>query len=115
MSAEARRPPIRFDHWLALLGGHIAWSLQLLVGIALAAPACAGGWHAAAIAAVTGVALAITAISGASALLLSLRTGEDVAARRDRFVGLVGLLLSGIYLYAVVLAGGALALIGLCR
>jgi hypothetical protein len=100
--------------WLALLGGHVAWSVQLLVGYALAEPACAGGWHAGAVAAVTGAALVVAAVAGGTSLALLGRVGDGVAARRDRFVGSTGLLLSGVYLFAIVLAGGALALVGLC-
>lgn len=101
--------------WLALFGGHTAWSLQLLVGYALAGPACAGGWHTAAIAAVSGAALAGVAVAGGAGLFLFRRVGQSVGARRDRFVGGVGLLLSGAYLFAVVLAVGALALVGACE
>jgi hypothetical protein len=103
-------------HWLALLGGHVGWSAQLLIGYALAESACRPGLGAAEIAilAATGLALLLTLAAGRAGLALARRSGDRPADRRDRFLGGVTLFLNGLFLFAVAMAGLALAALGAC-
>jgi hypothetical protein len=122
VSASSPRPqwsaPDRgasLGRWFALLGGHLAWSAQLLVGFALAAPACRAGWgpHGLVLGTLSLAALAVTAGAGWAGLRLRRRAGAGAA--RDRFLGLVGFLLSGLFAFAILLTAAGLVLVGTCR
>ncbi|MGH2351292.1 MAG: hypothetical protein ACRDJN_06720 [Chloroflexota bacterium] len=122
--------------WFGLLAGHTAWSLQLMVGYFLTSLACEGAFPGFWIAlhAVTVVTAGLTLAAGVLAFrswrLAQTATqegrgraggggtrggvGEGGNAgqvmdpdRRSRFMALSGVLLSGLYLFVVLMGGAA--------
>jgi hypothetical protein len=113
-----RTPPPHHDRaglaaaWFGLLGGAIAWSVQLVLGDAFAEVGCeAGGFG--------GISIVLLAITGAAvivaaaALLVSLahlrrlRRAEtsEPSATRARFMATSGAVASGIFLTLIVMGG----------
>lgn len=90
--------------WVALLAGHLAWSVHLLVSYFLASLACSssGSWSAVPFQVATISALAVTAAGLAAG-----RAGASNSAPERRFVGHFGLALGAVFLFAIVLAGAA--------
>lgn len=120
-SAQPRTPTgSRRLLWFGLFGGHVAWTLQLVVNYVLASLACLPQAPDVAIAGVHGYALLmalVSAVTGAVALtatVAAFRLWRQSAgngrwdaepARWPGFVALAGFLLSGLFL-VVIVAGG---------
>jgi len=108
----------------AIVGGPAAWVLHLLAGYgveeAACSPAAAGTgfrhddiW----LIAVLTAALAAVAVAAAGAGWVAFRgsgTGDDARGHR-RFLGLAGLIGSGLFALIIVLVGYALTALGGCR
>jgi hypothetical protein len=100
--------------WLLLLGGHVTWSLHLLASYFLADLACISGdgWLWAIRNLATLVAAAVTAALIAIAWRQRSRSSRGHAhqageepAEEYRFLARVALVLSGVFLLAIVWAG----------
>ncbi len=121
------RPVGLLPLWFGLLGGHIAWSLQLLVGYYLVSLACAGGFAGAQVLGVGAFDLLIWLLTLVAALVAlgagviawkswrrtgvggHLETGGP--AGRSGFMALAGVLLDG--LFVLIILTGGIALLGL--
>lgn len=107
------------SRWFGLLGGHVAWSIQLMVCYALVDEACPdeSTGYTLLVLAVTLAMLAVTVLSGWAAWK-TYRRGADAEdsqpARRERFLGRVGLLLAGIYFFTLVLSAAFLVALPTC-
>jgi hypothetical protein len=109
--------------WFGVLAAPLAWVVQLVAGYGLEEAACASDLSSSpvldvdsepAIAVVSAVALAVAAAGGLAALagLLSVRSDPGADPRgRLAFMGVFGLLASGVFL--AVIALGAVALLSL--
>ena len=107
MNAESRPGRSSLALWFGLLGGHVAWTTQLLSSYALVEAVCPGGDAKLAMGAVTLAAGLVALASGWAAW--------RVRRRGRGFLGTVGLLLAGIYLYLIALGGVGLAAFGTCE
>ncbi|MBA3421849.1 MAG: hypothetical protein H0U12_08160 [Thermoleophilaceae bacterium] len=100
--------------WFGLLGAPLAWTVQHVVGITLIEAACnqAGsqwgvpvdGWTVAA----TAVAVIVAALSGAAAFMAYRATkdaGTDLPEARVRFLAIVGIVVSPLFLSIVLMSG----------
>jgi hypothetical protein len=91
--------------WVALFAGHLAWTVHLLLSYLVAALACSsgGGWSP--------VPLHLTTVSALAVAAAGLAAGGAAAREREaperRFVGRFALALGAVFLFAIVLAGGA--------
>jgi hypothetical protein len=98
--------------WVAVLAAHLAWSTHLVVGYGFAGRVCAGDpqwwalnpW-------LTAAALAATVAAGGAALLERRAITTGGLAVERRFVADLALVLSGVFGFAIVLAGAASALV----
>lgn len=112
----AIRPAARHDVspgalWFGLFGAPAAWSLQLMAGYALTAHGCfpasaprvvptfGGLWIAVLIISLAALGLAIAAEATAW------RSWRVASTERTRFMALAGMMLSGLFLIGVVMAG----------
>lgn len=130
------RPPglvARLAPWYALLGGSAAWALHLVVGYALVEIACRserlagvtlgiGTPHAAGLALTLVAALvALGALGTAWAMAGDGvpmdpvdEAGAPEALGRRRFIAYVGVVMNGLFLLAIVMAGLAFLFLTMC-
>jgi hypothetical protein len=95
--------------WFALLSGHLAWSGHLVIGYYLAAQACAGNdtalWALRTV--LTTVAVAVTLVGAGIAWAEQRRVAEGPVVIERQFLANVAMMLSGIFLFAIVLSSSA--------
>jgi hypothetical protein len=120
MTTTATGPGVRGDsrwmlaaEWFGLLGGAIAWSVQLVIGNAFAEVGCeAGGFRGmpALLLVITGTT-ALVAIAAAVVSWIGLRrarrNGGSAATSRERsgFMAISGLVASGVFLLLILMGG----------
>jgi hypothetical protein len=106
--------------WFGLLAGPVAWSLRLLISYPLVPPACNQGWEIAlhAISALfVFVALAGILVTAHSLRVLrhtDKEAVEDWSWQRRMFMAQLGLLLSGIFAFAILVEWSAAFVISPC-
>jgi hypothetical protein len=118
----------------AVLAAPVAWSLEVLVNLAVASPACYPKDHPLTAPLVTGTASALTCVqiavfavgiagSVASAFCWWRTRGErqggantlvEIGEGRTRFLAMCGLMLSTVFLVAMIFTATAVAMIRLC-
>jgi hypothetical protein len=96
--------------WLALLGGHLAWTAHLLLSFPLVPVVCATGWGV-----LPHVITGLAALVALSAVIVAFRYWErtdgdvrDPHVQPDRPVGwlaFAGFLLNSLFLFAIVIQG----------
>lgn len=88
--------------WVGLIAAPLAWSLQELLGYGLSARACGGA---------PGVGIAELIVAGSAVMVAGLGLVASRSARRragagggtDRFMAEGGMLVSGIFLFGIVM------------
>ena len=130
----ARQVVRPFSLWFGLFGGPVAWSLQLLINyplaahfcypknLPLAAPTYDGMWVTAVV--VNGLMILLTLGAGATAII-SWRTSRDNivgphdalledGTGRVRFMAYAGMLVSGLFLFALIMSAMPLFIVPVC-
>jgi len=123
-SGPTHKPPeaAKALHWFALLGGALAWATQFLVGYLVTEGVCVGAAVGAAGGATDGPATAAAAVANGTlaVVLVSLvaftvavlaalagrrlwRRGRDESEGGSGWVGLAGLLLSGVFAFVIAI------------
>ncbi len=133
-SAPPRQTALSRWLWFAVLGGPAAWSIQLLVNYPLAAHFCyprnvplskptfGGLWTA--LITVNAIMLLTTLAAGAAAIVIW-RSARDQAtgphdpvlesgAGRVRYMAYAGMLVSGLFLFAILMSGLPLFIVPVC-
>lgn len=120
--------------WLGVFGGPLAWSVQLIAAYALIAHFCFPGRFPVAEATIGGLRVIGLVVSAAAflltlwALIVALRSWEHVRQNEDRerhgvlevgegrtrFMSLAGVIVSGVFLFAVLLTTAPLVFAPLC-
>ncbi len=116
MSATRRKLPLDALQWFGLLGAPLAWMTQFLIGLSFQFAQCnaAGttwslpvhGWAIAALA-----AAAVIGVLGLGAAAVLYRTissadeGEIPHAARLRFMSILGLTISSLFIWLILMAG----------
>ncbi|MBI3967909.1 MAG: hypothetical protein HY329_19905 [Chloroflexi bacterium] len=112
-----------FALWFGLLGGHVAWTTHLLAGYALVSIACdlqLPGWEigfhllTVAMAGVT-IAAGIVAFSGWRQAWRSGPVSVDSSNGPQNFSALAGVLLSGLFLFLILLEGMVVSSVPACQ
>ncbi|HEY5086153.1 MAG TPA: hypothetical protein VII66_02230 [Gemmatimonadaceae bacterium] len=132
--ASARHVVRPFFLWFGLFGGPAAWSLQLLINytvtahfcypkdLPLAAPTYGGMWTIAVV--VNGLMILLTLVAGATAVV-GWRTSRDEmigthdalledGTGRIRFMAYAGMLVSGLFLLALIMSAMPLFIVPAC-
>jgi hypothetical protein len=92
--------------WTALLAGHVAWSLHLMVSYFLATVGCVATPDA--LPAVRhGLTAAALVVTLGATLYGAREAARDQAAGEQRYAGLLTLALNVAFLFAIALAGAA--------
>jgi hypothetical protein len=112
-----RTIPVAWRVWFGLLGAPGAWALHFLAAYGLMEAGCAASWHQSSIAGLNGVAaavllatiLTIPALLAAGLVAHSLlrrarddTDRSDAAIASDAHIGQAGLILSALFLLAVI-------------
>jgi hypothetical protein len=98
--------------WIALLTGHVAWSVHLLASYLLATAGCAVDPGGLPLARHATTIVAAAATAGAAAF--GARTAAVEAAGERRYAALLALALNATFLFAILLAGAAGLLVRPC-
>lgn len=106
-SPPARRVS-RWALWFGVLAGPLAWTAHLLLSYPLVYVACGVGWWGMALLNAITLATALLAVAGGVVGWRSWRRagpGADPPAGSVRFMGRSGVLLSALFLFAILLEG----------
>lgn len=100
-SVSATRTGQEISLWLGVLGGAVAWTAHLLVSYALVSVACANGLEI-----LIHVATVVTALlTVAAGVVCGWIWWQAGLSRARHWMGIAGMLMNGLFLFAIVLEG----------